>query len=528
MARFEPLCGAPIPQSLDLHAGDLTQVRCLSNRANREVYLTEDATGARRVFKIHRKLTTRDLLRLKRTRKLLQLSPHCPYLLPLLAFGTDLENRTGWEELPLADGHDNKEHDFQTYTPVRLEIQASHGSPEALGEVATIALGILEALSHLNRHGLIHGDVKPSNLLRFQGHWVLGDYDTLTDEGEDQVLSASTEGYQPPGERNAKDRDTYALGKSLYELWTGNTRLEYPTLPKAMLSQKAWSMRERVINDLIHALCSPVGVNRLTRLDRITEVLQALKQGETEGLRRAASLLQPGRNRRTWLAPLGTLGLALSYGIWTVISHLQQYPVQETAIDGIPLVVAMYRHPTGVNKGTVVNSSNGLLSFNIHGTVQRPLKVGDQVEFLVKKDTWRGHVAAYLTDTPRVNRRSETFGHRGNFGGLDHLMFFHLDGDSLVAPTQVRDGTLETLDREHWVTRFQTNSLAPYSVELDVKADRLNWRVSCDGKPMAEGWSPHPSKPIYLNLYVFDNTTAFWQRLSISNGKESRPEGDHR
>lgn len=78
--------------------------------------------------------------------------------------------------------------------------------------------------------------------------------------------------------------------------------------------------------------------------------------------------------------------------------------------------------------------------FNTHATLSKPLQQNEVLEFSLKKEVWRGHIGLYLSTTPFHALHDQLFSHRENFGGIDHLLFFHVDGDSLGAPTIFKDG----------------------------------------------------------------------------------------
>ena len=113
------------------------------------------------------------------------------------------------------------------------------GQPLELRQVAELIGQIAEALDYAHEHGVVHRDVKPSNVLLDRGEWVL-----LTDfgvarmlEGVEQItgtgVGVGTPAYMSPEQGQGKkvDRrsDVYSLGVVLYEMLTGRVPYQAET-----------------------------------------------------------------------------------------------------------------------------------------------------------------------------------------------------------------------------------------------------------------------------------------------------------
>ncbi len=282
-----------LPQSLRQRLGSCRKLRCLSSRNFREVYLVEDSLGSWRVFKIARQCDSETLVRFQQVREALKGLSAEVGVLPVLDYGLEPVHGIAWEELPLADSVDSKPVVFENYSPVTVAVGASGTTAVA----AKTALPVVQALAFLHRRGLAHGDVKPANVLQLQGRWVLADYDTVVGVHEVVAITVSTEGYSPPGTSEGSGRDLYALGKSIYELWSGNNRLEFPSLPSRLTGVGLWKPEDRLMNHLIEALCHPMGMNRLRELGVVQAVLEAVESGDAARMSRAEALLRPPGNR---------------------------------------------------------------------------------------------------------------------------------------------------------------------------------------------------------------------------------------
>jgi serine/threonine protein kinase len=110
--------------------------------------------------------------------------------------------------------------------------------PDRRAAVSRCAL-VAAALQHAHEHGVVHRDVKPSNVLYRErdGRVVLTDFGLACLEDQPQITAtgalAGTPSYLAPeqllGEAVDHRADVYALGATLYELLTGHPPFEGET-----------------------------------------------------------------------------------------------------------------------------------------------------------------------------------------------------------------------------------------------------------------------------------------------------------
>jgi len=84
-----------------------------------------------------------------------------------------------------------------TYVPKTLSRELQHRSRLPFEECITLGLTLNLALGHLHRNGLIHRDVKPSNIIFVNGVPKLADIGLVTDSADAQSF-VGTEGFIPP------------------------------------------------------------------------------------------------------------------------------------------------------------------------------------------------------------------------------------------------------------------------------------------------------------------------------------------
>src|SRR6266487_2007595 len=135
--------------------------------------------------------------------------------------------------MELADNDSNPESirciEPETYAPKTLSNELTRSGRLSIEQSVQLGLSLSQALEELHRRGLVHRDVKPSNIIFVKGHAKLADIGLVAQTGEKGRLG--TEGYIPPEGPGKPQADLYSLGMVLYEAATGADRLDYPALP---------------------------------------------------------------------------------------------------------------------------------------------------------------------------------------------------------------------------------------------------------------------------------------------------------
>lgn len=116
------------------------------------------------------------------------------------------------------------------YHPLTLAVLLKRDAPLSATKALAIIEQVVQGLLHLHNSGLIHRDVKPSNVLVVGGRFKLADVGLVTDV-EGDVTCLGTPGYVRPHEKLDQSADLYATGMILYEMITGLDRLRFPKLP---------------------------------------------------------------------------------------------------------------------------------------------------------------------------------------------------------------------------------------------------------------------------------------------------------
>ncbi|HLH57412.1 MAG TPA: serine/threonine-protein kinase, partial [Verrucomicrobiae bacterium] len=218
------------------------------------------------------------------------------------------------------DGRVQKKLPSPDYVPhtLRTVLRARGRLPVA--EVLALGVRLADALGHLHRHGLVHRDVKPSNVIFVNGQAKLADIGLVA--GLDAARSfVGTEGFIPPEGPGTVRADIFGLGRLLYEAATGKDRCEFPDLP-ADLDQ--WPDRAALLelNEILARACAPDPVARHSNTAALAGDLNMLLSGRS--IRHAYGIER--RLKRASLVASLALGLALltAGGVWLQRAQRQQ------------------------------------------------------------------------------------------------------------------------------------------------------------------------------------------------------------
>lgn len=210
-------------------------LREIGRGAHGSVFLAE-ATGRRIAVKVCRKPDDPSRLddwnREKRGWSLLARIPPHPGLVRVFGTGETPDGFAFWVAMEPADPEPGRSADDPAgYRPLTLASVAA--AEVALPVRRCLAIGerLACALEHLQRHHLLHRDVKPGNVLFVRGKPVVADAGLVADDREAASL-VGTPGYEPPEHHGTPRGDVFSLGRTLWCICTGRSPEEAGSAPR--------------------------------------------------------------------------------------------------------------------------------------------------------------------------------------------------------------------------------------------------------------------------------------------------------
>ena len=204
-----------------------------------------------------------------------------------------------------------------SYSPKTLKHLLNDRGHLPSGECLAIALSLTRALAHLHGNGLVHRDVKPSNVIFVNGQAKLADMGLVTSVDATRSF-VGTEGYLPPEGAGTAQADLFSLGKLLYEMSTGCDRKEFPALPPDISTRSDRNALAELNAIVIHA-CQLDPRERYASADGMRADLELLQRGK--------SVRQQQVRRRAWdhakniALALGGLAVVSAIVYWLAVGR---------------------------------------------------------------------------------------------------------------------------------------------------------------------------------------------------------------
>ena len=395
----------------------------------------------------------------------------------------------------------------QSYTARTLKLDLQRRGRIPVEECIRIGVWLSTALAHLHGHGLIHRDVKPSNIIFVNGVPKLADIGLVTDVEATRSF-VGTEGFIPPEGPGTPQADLYSLGKVLYEMSMGRSRLDFPALAAnwdELLGDEQAGLLE--FNEVLVKACEGVASRRYQSAEQMHADLALLQSGQSVKRHNAVKQRLTIAKRTS----LAIASLAAAVGLLSLV-HVQisrrGHPAAETtrSIAVLPFVYnsgdqqgsflseslaqELIRTLASI-KGVKVAAPNSSFAFKdrteTRQEIGRQLKVGNLLQGTIEKSGDVLTIAAALINASNGERAwANTYHCRmDDLAGLESkiaqavasALTVRLSGEQqprfAAVPTQNPEAYNLFLQGSYWLHRWSENTI-DRAVELLEKAVALD------------------------------------------------------
>ncbi len=300
----------PQPEETPPRIPDYELIRRIGSGGFGEVWIARAVTGTFRAVKIvHRRPNDeasflREFAGIKR---FTEFALGKPGQLALLHVGRDEAAGILYYVMELADDAvQGRDIDPATYVPGTLREHLLRRGALPVADVVRLGADLAQALVNLHAAGLVHRDVKPSNVILVGGVPKLADVGLVTEQGERHTY-VGTPGYVPPEGPGLPKADIFALGKLLYELATGNPARDFPKLPEKLPADREGRQQFAALNSILLKASAPEARHRYANAREMLEELLLVRAQRAVGLFK----MRARRARRVVMLSLAVAAVAL-------------------------------------------------------------------------------------------------------------------------------------------------------------------------------------------------------------------------
>lgn len=215
--------------------------------------------------------------------------------------------------------------------------------PSSLTREQIIALvsQIASALAYAHAQGVIHRDVKPSNVLLDAGWALLSDFGLvkvhevatqLTDVGKGIGTPAYMSPEQAQGGAIDQRTDIYSLGVILYEMLTGTIPHDAPTSLGILMKRTTQSpVPPRTINPTIsrsleYVVLRSLAIHPADRYETAEDFIDALKKAAADDIGEGSGLGSLSRKTIVFTLPAYTRWVSQKNSLATTLSKIWRHP----------------------------------------------------------------------------------------------------------------------------------------------------------------------------------------------------------
>lgn len=293
-----------------------------------------------------------------------------------------LKNNHGEQTNTSEKNTNEKPFDVTSYQPDTLENELKLCKKLNVKDCVQVGISIAKALHFLHSHGLVHRDVKPSNILRVNGVYKLADVGLVTHTCNAQSF-VGTEGYFPPEGPGSISADLYALGKVLYEIATGHDRLEFPNLPTLTYDSEESALLME-LNYIILKACHPDPSRRYSSASEMVAELEYIYKGGS------LKQLRAKKKRIRMFVGVCCLLLTAFVGFGAYYNHFSGFVLKSSiSVPGIPkwyhAVFAQLNKDSGLEIAIPVNNQVMTMDRNGVTLTHPPIAPAGGVGLLIDK-----------------------------------------------------------------------------------------------------------------------------------------------